>query len=536
MDRDRAVRFALVASLVLLVQAAVPPAIAHSGSHDRGAGDEEDHGTGFPLTADRSFAEQLNPDMDGPRVVWQERSPGEGETWDIMLANVSDDNVSVIPLTNTDHEEKWPVIQGDRIAWTVFPSDDPGNRNLAVLDLSSGRVHHVPDTGGDEKHPTFGGDGTLYYVVEDGQRRVLHAFDLDSDAVHQPLGNRSIVGEPAAYGHELAWAEGSRTSAKFHIKDTRTGEVTEVEGLYNVQDGPVMGPAGLAWIARYGGEFARGSYTTVYNETTGVDKLRSHVYPHGNVENCEAGVIWDQPGTSTTDASAVALWDRHVEGTVTLGADAFGGTCGADHLVYEQNVQGDAESGEGTRQLYIVDLETMRLFREATITIDSEDRRSIVRSFETLEGTASSPDPREPIARMFGSVDGSPPEALNTTRTEEGMRWEAPIDPGILEPGRHLLEITAVDEAGRSSSSQFTFYTERRFDPDAMGSAGEPNVPREGGSPFPLNIFNHYQDYQPFYNTVLLGLLIIAALAWYGYRRLREEPVGRPEYVPPEDP
>lgn len=542
MDVDGVARFALFAALVLLVQAAVPPALAHSQDQHDGAegGDgnlsDEDRGTGFPVTPDREFAEQLNPAMDGPHLVWQERLPGDDETWDIMMANLSHENITAVPLTNTDHEEKAPVVEGDHVAWSVYPSDDPGNANLAVLDLASGRIHHVPDSGGDELHPTFGGDGTLYYVVPQQDKRVMKAFDPDTGEVREPLDGRGIVGEPAAHEHWLAWAEGSQRSAKFHIKDTRTGNVTKVEGLYHVKDGPELGSAGLAWIAQYGGEFSRGTYASLYNLTTGIEKFRSSVYPHRGLDHCQTGVIWHQPGTSTTDKSAVALWDRFVEGTITFGVDTFSGTCGADHIVYEQNVQGDAESRDGTRQLYASDLREVRLFREATVTMAAEDRRSIVRSPETFEGTASSPDPREPIVRVLGSVDGSPLEELDINETEDGVAWEALIEPRILDPGRHQVTIVAEDALGRTTEETFTFYTEAPYNLDPAAADGEPNVPRQEDSPFPFNVFNHYQDYRPFYNTTILVLLLVAALIWYGYRRYTEEPTGRPEYVPPEEP
>jgi len=543
MDVDRAVRFAVVAALVLLVQAAVPPALAHAGDQGQGeTGDEDDanaseeRGTGFPITPEREFAEQLNPDMDGPRIVWQERLPGENETWDIMLANISEENITAVPLTNTDHDEKAPIIEGDHVAWTIHPSEDPRNENLAVLDLDSGRIRNVPDEGNIESSPTFGADGTLYYAVHQDDKRILKAFDPDTGETTEPLGGREIVGEPAAHGPWLAWGEGSQRSAKFHIKDTRNGNVTEVEGLYHVTDGPELGPAGLAWIAKYGGEFTRGTYTTLYNLTTGLDKFRTSVYPHRGLDHCEAGVVWDQPGTSTTEASAVALWDRFVDGTIMFGAETFSGTCGDDHLVYEQNIRGEADSQQGTRQLYASDLREVRLFRDAQITMEPEDRRSIVESVETFEGTVASQDPREPIVRVMGSVDGSPMEELQTQRTDEGLAWEAVIEPEILDPGRHQLTIRAEDALGRVTEEQYTFYTETPYDLASSTAGGEPNVPRQEDSPFPFNVLNHYQDYRPFYNTAILLLVIVAGLAWYGYRRYAEEPTGTPEYVPPEDP
>lgn len=542
MDDQGVLRFALIASLLLLVQAGVPTAWAHSDDHGGGAGgeggetgaNETSNETAFRLTPDREFVEQLNPHMSGDRVVWQERPPGTGEDWDIMMANLSGEEIQTRALTNTDHDEKRPVIEDHRVAWTVFPEEDPDNENLIVLDLHSGRIHHVPDYGNDERWPTFGGNGSLYYTAWiEGEQR-LRGYNPATGKVFAPIGERSVTGEPAAHGDKLAWATGTRTSVKFHIKDTSNGSIERVPGIYNLQDGPAMGEAGLAWIARYGGQFSRGDYATLYNETTGVEKFESKVYPHTNVGVCPTGVIWDQPGTATTDSQAVALWDRFVDGTVTFGAQAHSGTCGGDHVVYEVTVQGQ-DGSEGTRQLFAHDLREVRLHRDAMIKIDDRDRRSILRSIETLSGIARSADPREPIQRVLATVDGGQLQEINTTRTEEGLAWKAQIDPRPFQPGRHKLQIVVLDELNRPTKKSFTFYTETPYDIDPASTDG-PQVPREDAAPFPLNLINHYQDHRSFYNTVILVLLILAGIAWYVYRRLEEKEVGQPEYVPPEEP
>lgn len=529
---DGAARIALFAGLVLILQAAVPPALAHGGA-DHGEGSSAGGEGIFKLTPDREFAEQHNPAMDGSRIVWQERAPGED--WDIMMANIDSPNISAIPLTNTDYNEQRPLIHGDYVAWVVKTPDD-SDEDLAVLNLNTGLIRHVPDSGKHEQHPTFGGNGSLYYrVPAGGKAGHLKGFDPSTGETFNPIGDTTIVGEPAAYGPWLAWAEGSPTRAKFHILNTHTGNLTKVKHQFHLKDGPEMGPAGLAWIASYGGEFERGTYSTLYNLSTGLNRLQSEVYPHKQVETCNAGVIWNQPSTSITEQPTVAFFDRFIEGTITVGEQTFDGDCGADHLVYEQNVRKSSDSNSEIRQLYVLSLESVRLPRESTVTIDEDDRRRILRARSTLQGEIFPGDPREPIQRVLASIDGGPTHEINFTRIDEGVRWEATIEPRVLKSGRHELEITAVDDLDRRTSEGFVFYTETPFQLDQSSLGDGPNVPREPSSEFPLSIFNHYQDYQPFYNTVFLVLLILGAAGWYGYKRYKEKPVGRPEYVPPDE-
>lgn len=521
-------RMAVVAALALILQAGVPAVLAHGGTHSGSNDPSEANETGGQLTPDRAFADQRHPDMDGPRVVWQERHPGEEP--EIVFRNLSQPN-STVPLTNNDYPDRRPVIEGHRVAWLAERGSDT---NIHLLDLQTGQLHHVPDQGGDEEAPVFGGNGTLYYRVQAGGHHQLRGFDPDTGQVFKPIGERKIAGEPAAYERWLAWAEGSRVDAKLHILDTETGNVTEVPHVYTLEDGPEMGPAGLAWIAQYGGEFRRGQYTAVYNLSTGIDKKTSNVYPHTSLENCETGVIWNQPGTSTTDEPTVALWDRFVDGIITFGQNNYHGTCGDDHLVYESTTKGE-DSDSQTRKLFVTNLEDVRLPRDAQIRVDPDDRRSLIRAKDTIEGTARPGDPREPIQRVGVLVDGSRTYPVNVTETEEGVAWSFTIDPRPLEPGRHQLDVTVQDDLGRTTTETFVFYTETPYAIEQAGGEDGPNVPRESSAPFPLNILNHYQDYQPFYNTVLLVLAILAAIGWFVYKRFTEKPKGRPEYVPPDE-
>lgn len=532
MTVDRLARLAVLAGLALLVQAGMPGAVAHGGGHTTGSGaDGDGTATGFRLTPDRPFVEQLNPHVDGPRVVWQERAPGED--WEIHMANLTG-NVTLTRLTNTDFNESNPIVEDHWVAWRAF---DPGEgSDLVVLDVSTGSLQHVPDSGQPELFPSFADNGTLYYKVHtQGDHGLLRGFDPRTGEVFKPIGNQTIVGEPSAYGDRVAWAEGSKVNAKFHIRDMRTGKITEVPNLYNLEDGPELGPSGLAWIARYGGQFDRGTYTTVYDAETGVDRIRSSVYPHKHLEHCNAGVVWSQPGTADQDRPVVALHDRFIDGTVTFDVDAFDGACGFDHLVYEKNTQGDPDSEAGTRQVFGIDLDRFRLPREADIQVTNDFERSLLRHEEEVVGTAVPGDPREPIEQVLASIDGGPTAPIAINQTEDGVVWRTKIDPRAFDSGRHELKITAVDEQGRPSSETFVFYAETPYNVGSSDQEG-PIVPREGESPFPLSVFNHYQDYQPFYNTVVLVLVIVLGGGWYLYKRRKEKPPGRPEYVPPDDP
>lgn len=541
MDVRRSTQFALLAGLMLLVQAGVPSGLAHatdaSGAQGGAEAEENvDNRTSFPLTPERENVDQRHADMDGPNVVWQELGP-DGD-WDIMYANISKGQVSTTALTNTNYDEARPVIQDDRVAWEIVDPNTRGKRHLVVLDLATDRLHHVPDDGASQRHATFGGNGSIYYVnkdTHDGEkRRTLEGFDPDTGEVFHPIGDTKIIAQPAAYKNWIAWAQGSSTRAELHIRNVQTGNHTKVPDRYNIREGLEMGHTGLAWIASHGATFRSGSYTSTYNLTTGLNDLKTSVRPHSELNTCPTGVIWTQPGTSTTDRPAVALWDRFVDGTITFGTDTHRGICGADHIIYEEEHRSENES-DTRRTLRVIDLEEVRLPREGTISIDEGDERSILRSSRTLEGTATPGDAREPITAVYARVDGSDAKPIRFERTDEGVRWKVTINPSALNSGRHRLDIIIQDEEEMITQDNFVFYTDTEFTLDRGSIEEDPDVPRKESAPFPLSLFNHYQDYQPFYNTAALLVLLIAAAVWFAYKRYREKPSGRPEYVPPGD-
>lgn len=544
-DPSRVVAVAVLA--LLLVQPAVPVADAGPGheGHDHGehdgnetkASDGRRSGNTFEpnataVTPNARYVEQRNPDLHGTLLVWEQRRVGHD--WDVMGYNLSTDN-NPAPIATRNIDERNPTVRGPWIAWERHYGHQNATVDLAVLDTRTGTTLEVPDTGHDQLDPVFGGDATLYYAerTADDEAGHLRAFDLGTRTIEHPIGNHTIHGAPDAYGQKVTWYEETQGSAKVVVFDVATEERTEVPDIWNLKDGPAVGPAGVAFVARHGGA-QRGVYTVLYNETRGaMTYMRSGVYPHQHVDQCEPGVVWDQPGSPTLDGDHVALWTRYTERRTTLGVNNSNPSCSTSHLVYEKKVEPANDDLDRMPRIYALDLASIRRPADATITVDPGLEKGIYSDTFTFSGIAEPGDPREPLQAVYAGVDNANYREIETERVDRGVRWAVTLDADNYLSGSHTLEVVTEDAMGTRTREQFSFYTDTPYKLDP-NTGGDLDVPRSEPSPFPFNIVDHYKDYQPFYNTVLLVLLIVGGAVYGYYRYQASKPPEPPEYVPPD--
>lgn len=529
---------ALAVAVLVLIQPVLPVASAHGGStspghHESSQTSAADARRLDPqaerLTPQNHYVHQRAPEGHGSVVVWEQKA--FGRDWDIMAHNFSSGS-GAFPVTSRHLDERNPDVRGPWIAWEEHHEHENASIDIVLFDIRTGHAIRVPDSGHDERFPAIAGDELFYVVETETGRRTIRAFDLTTQEVRAPVGNQTVVGKVGGYGPWMVWATGQPSSAKLHMLDTRSGNVTDIPKLWNLEDGPTIGHAGVAFIAQVGGAQA-GTYAWLYNRSTGLTDLRTGVSPHDNVGTCQLGVLFDQPGTPTSDSNAITVWDTWIEKAISLGSDNFDPTCTSEHVVYVKRVQHPDEDIDQARWLYRFASEEIHLRRDARIDLDPDQRRAIYRNEARFSGTVVPGDPREPIQNVFVTVDNRPGREIPFERTEDGVRWNVTINVSSLSNGAHRLRVGVTDDLGVDTSRGFIFYVDRPF--SMSGPSGDLDVPRTASSPFPFNILDHYQDYQPFYNTIFLAIVLIAAIAWGVLRYLRSRPPGTPEYVPPDE-
>lgn len=535
----------IVLACLLVVQPILPSVMAHSegdsGHHDtddeavgRRQGSSQDNS--FNPKAQRAtpgsrYVHQDNPDAHGSLLVFEHRA--FGRDWDIMALNVSSGG-DAFPLTTRAVNERNPTVRGPWIAWEAHHEGPNATTDIVVFDIRTGHAIRVPDSGHDEHSPVIGAR-TVYYLVERGEDPNLRAFDLDTQTVEAPIGNRTVVGEPAAHGHQVAWATGSQREAKIHVLDRRTGNETDVPRLWWLKDGLTMGKHGLAFIAKVGGAQS-GTYTWSWTAEGGLTPYRGNVYPQDNVDACDLGFVYGQPGTATSDRNAIVVQDGYINEGLTLTADNFDPACSDDHVIYVKEVEHPDEDIGTVRWVYHFPAENIRQDVSSKIRLDDGQERGIYSGQVRFSGTAIPGDPREPIRTVVAVVDNGEVREVDFQREDGKVRWETKVSTEGLANGQHRLRIGVIDDRGTRSTEDFVFYVDQPFELSKNQMDTGVNVPQTKSSPFPFSIIDHYQRYQPFYNTILLVLVLIAAAIWFLLRYIRGRPEGTPEYVPPDEP
>ncbi len=523
---------------LLLLQPGLPTAGAHQGDHAPGEGHDEApppdrdflNPDAQPITPNASYVRQENPAVHTSLIVWEETE--YGRSTNIVAYNASTD-AGAFPLSTRAIQETNPTVRGPWIAWEQHHQGDNATTDIAVLDIRTGTTFTVPDDGHDQHDPVIGGNATVYYAEDHDDVTYLRAYDLENRNVWAPAGDTPIIWEPSAHGSTVAWAEGSRTRAKIVMHDTATDTTEKVPDRWNLREGPRVGPHGVAFVASQ--PFPQGgTYTIFYNEDTGIQHLRSGVYPHANLDHCEDAIVWDQPGIAVSDAYHVSVWDPYVDKRTDLGSDNTNPACGGGHLAYEKETVPEGED-EPAPRVYHLDIRDVRRQADARIEIDPGLEKGIFSDPVTFTGTAYPGDPREPIQYIAARVDQGDAQRVDTHATEDGMRWEITVDPDRYASGVRTLEVLAEDSMGSRTMQTFTFYTDTPYELDQNQLDTGLDVPRTEPSPFPFSVLDHYKAYQPFYNTILLLIVLIAAAAYGVYRYRIDQPPEPPQYVPPDD-
>jgi hypothetical protein len=537
---DPARLVAVLALALLLAQPLAGPASAHQGHQEHESQSESAGSTGkapgwnpnaTPVTPNERYVRQTDPEVDGSLVVWEQQRVGRD--WDIVAANLSTDEAAS-PIATTQKDERDPTVRGPWIAWERHRGE--GTVDLAVHDTRTGTTIDVPDTGHHQVDPVLGGGSNLFFVERDeltADRGHLRLFDLETLEIERPIGNHTIQGVPDARGTNVTWYEDAAATATIVIHDTAADERTELPDRWDLVEGPQLGPEGVSFVARHSGA-QRGTYSVHFDlGTEQYNFLRSGIYPHANHDNCDAGVIWDQPGSPTSGEDHVTLWDRYIEEQITLGFNNTNPACSDTYLTYEKEVEADSEDLDRVPRVYTLQLENVRLQADATITLDPEIEDGIYSDTFNVTGFIEPGDPREPIKQVVVGVDGGDYRAAETERTDEGIRWSATIEADEHLSGKHTLTVATEDTLQSRTTERFTFYTDTPYTLDRT-SGGGPDVPRAEPSPFPFNLLDHYKAYQPFYNTAFLVLALIVGGGYVLYRYRQGRPDEPPEYVPPE--
>lgn len=543
MDRTALGLILCVLALFVLIQPGLPSAQAHGGAHapedehpDEVSQGEAPPGEGFHANASavipyEPYIRQENPAIHGSMIVWEESEIGRPAN--IVAYNLSTDE-GAFPLSTRAINERNPTVHGPWIAWEQHHEGDNATVDIAVLDVRTGTTITIPDDGHDQTRPAIANNGTVYYAERHGEDEHLRAFDLLTRTTWEPIGGTEIFGGPSTYGHTLAWAEVSTRHAKIVTLDTRNMTKETVPDRWNIREGPLVGPHGVAFVANNRG-LQGGTYTVTYNEEDGVQHRRTGVYPHKDLDHCANGVVWGQPGISVSELDHVSAWDPYTLKTTHLGVNNTNPACSGDHVVYEKRIAGGDE--EPVPRIYVIDFRELRLGTDAEIRLDPGLERSIITDTTTLTGTILPGDPREPVDTVVARIDR---DSIRMPETEPlpdgGVRWSITVDPDRYPSGLRTLQVSVVDTMGTRTVDAFTFFTDTPYILDESRLDRTLDVPRTDPSPFPFSILDHYKAYQPFYNTVILVIILIVVVVIGVIRYRANKPPEPPRYVPPDDP
>ncbi|MBN1281081.1 MAG: choice-of-anchor J domain-containing protein [Candidatus Thermoplasmatota archaeon] len=161
-------------------------------------------------------ADQTYPSIDKNRLVWQDNRWG---TWDVFL-NVTAFSAEVYHVQETQltwnlMNQQYPVISGDRVVWQ---DDRNANWDIYLYDLSAGYERQLTTNAFSQINPSISGDKVVWEDARHGNNDI-YLFDCSSAKEKRLTWDASSQDHPAIYKDTVVW------------QDARNGVTSDLYGL-----------------------------------------------------------------------------------------------------------------------------------------------------------------------------------------------------------------------------------------------------------------------------------------------------------------
>jgi beta propeller repeat protein len=214
----------------------VPPQVDNETDVGNGT-DNETEGAETQITTNNS--NQLNPDIYGERIVWQDGRNGSGEywnptgNWDIYMYDTFASTETRI--TTNESLQINPAIYGDKIVWQ---DDRNGNSDIYMYNLSSSTETQITTNESNQIWPAIYGDRIVW--VDDRNGSEIYMYDLSTSQETQ-ISTRGLVysgsecSGPKIYNDRIVWQESYESDFSTHrlvMYDLSTQQETQIAENY----------------------------------------------------------------------------------------------------------------------------------------------------------------------------------------------------------------------------------------------------------------------------------------------------------------
>jgi beta propeller repeat protein len=200
--------------------------------------DNETEGTETRITTNTSS--QLNPDIYGERIVWQDGRNGSGDywdptgNWDIYMYDTFTSTETRI--TTNESLQINPAIYGDKIVWQ---DDRNGNSDIYMYNLSSSAETQITTNESNQMWPAIYGDIIVWKDDRNGKSDI-YMYDISTFQETQ-ISTRGLVysgsegSGPVIYNDRIVWQESYESDFSTHrlvMYDLSTQQETHIAEEY----------------------------------------------------------------------------------------------------------------------------------------------------------------------------------------------------------------------------------------------------------------------------------------------------------------
>ncbi len=189
---------------------------------------------------------QVNPDISGDIIVWEDNSHGSGDVYARINGNV-------VPISTATGAQIRPAIDGQRIVWIDYRHT---NTEIYLYDLSTETEIRITNDTVRQYYPDISGDYIVWLETDSNNQRKLYYYSISEQRKTFIADVNRLSAYPRIYNKLVVWSDNPSGVDRVYIYHIDTGqkEVIEYEPLYGSQLTPAIYQNTIVWEDQYVGD------------------------------------------------------------------------------------------------------------------------------------------------------------------------------------------------------------------------------------------------------------------------------------------
>ncbi|MBI4743555.1 MAG: PD40 domain-containing protein, partial [Actinobacteria bacterium] len=276
-------------------------------------------------------ADQINPAIDGDKIVWQDNRNGKWNIYMKDLATGQESQVSASAAT-----QQYPAISGNKIVWSQHKEGTYGyTSNIYMKDLSSGQVKELSKSASSQQYPAISGNKVVW---QDDRNRNddIYFYDITTKTETKITSSLDHQRYPAISGNRIVWADWMNSSIDVYMYDIPTSNKKRISLNVADQNYPAISDNKIVWQ-----DSRNGSSIYLYDLATSTEKRISTYTQQYNSSISGNVIVWEDGRNGNVDIYMYDIFSGVERQLTTDSGDQLSPAISGNRIVWQDNRNGN---------------------------------------------------------------------------------------------------------------------------------------------------------------------------------------------------